>query len=80
MAVTLEAFGLDKLSADDKQELIGLLEQSLAPDDDFVMTPDELAELDRRVAFARANPGLGTPWEEVYEAALARSRRAQEQQ
>lgn len=53
MPVTLEAAGLDKPSADDKQQLIGLLEQSLAPDDDFVITPAELAELDRRVAFAR---------------------------
>lgn len=72
MPVTLEQFGLDKLSADEKAELIGLLEQSLAPDDDFVMTPDELKELDRRVAFARANPGLGTPWEVVRERLRAR--------
>ena len=76
MAVTLEAFGLDKLTAADKLALAELLYASAEADevDDHALTPAQAAELDRRVAYARAHPGEGTPWEVVREASLARLR------
>ena len=67
MPVTLEAFGLDKLSDDDKSELVALLRLSVTTESEFVVTPAQQAELERRVAFARANPGQGTPLSEVAE-------------
>ncbi len=80
MSVTLEQFGLDKLSVDEKSELIGLLEESVCGGSDaFAMSPEQEAELIRRVVYARANPGQGTPWEVVRDAALARSRARQGQ-
>ena len=71
MPITLEQFGLDKLSGDEKREPLALLEQSLdAPWE----TPEFLAELQRRAADARANPGTGVPWEEVYRESIERCR------
>lgn len=68
MPLTLEQFGLDKVSADAKWELIFLLEDSIdAETAAYVETPEHLAELARRVADAEANPGLGIPMEVVME-------------
>ena len=80
MAVTLEAFGMDELSAADKLALAALLQDSAdaeADPADDPLTPAQEAELTRRAAYARAHPGEGTPWEVVREAALARSRARQ---
>lgn len=73
--MTLAQFGLDKLSDDEKRQVRTLLDESLvAPDRAPWETPEFLAELQRRVEDARANPGTGIPAEEVYRAAVARSR------
>lgn len=71
MALTLEQFGIDRLSPQERLELIGLLWDSL-PDDEPVPLPDShRRELERRIAAAAADPGAAEPWE-VVRARLAR--------
>jgi len=63
MELTLEQFGFDRLSPQQRVELIGLLWDSL-PDDTPVVPPDwHLRELERRIAAADADPGAAEPWE-----------------
>jgi putative addiction module component (TIGR02574 family) len=65
MAMTLEQFGIDRLSPQERYELIGLIWDSL-PDDAPFAPPDwHLRELERRVAAADADPGAAEPWEAV---------------
>ena len=65
MGLTLEQFGIDRLSPQQRIELIGLLWDSL-PDDAPVTPPGwHLRELEKRVAAADANPGAAEPWETV---------------
>jgi putative addiction module component (TIGR02574 family) len=64
MTPTLEALGIDRLSAQERLELIHLIWDSL-PD---TVLPEEvpewhLAELAKRRA--EAEPGAGKPWREV---------------
>ncbi|MFO0925913.1 MAG: addiction module protein [Gemmataceae bacterium] len=65
MSLTLEQFGIDRLTAEQRLELIRLLWDSIP--DDAVYTPPEwhLRELERRIAAAEANPGATEPWEVV---------------
>lgn len=53
------------LSTDERLELIAELWDSLDPRELPPPTTDELAELERRAAEARANPGAGRSWDEV---------------
>ena len=65
MDLTLEQFGIDRLSPRQRLELIGLLWDSL-PDDAPFTPPDwHLRELERRIAAADADPGAAEPWEAV---------------
>jgi putative addiction module component (TIGR02574 family) len=65
MAITLEQFGIDRLSPEERLELIGLIWDSL-PDDVPFSPPDwHIRELERRVAAADANPDAAEPWEAV---------------
>jgi putative addiction module component (TIGR02574 family) len=65
MALTLEQFGIDRLSPQQRCELIDLIWDSL-PDDAPFTPPDwHLRELERRVAAADADPGAAEPWEAV---------------
>jgi putative addiction module component (TIGR02574 family) len=57
-----------KLPAKDRIELAMALWDSLADDEreaELVLTPEQEAELDRRLEQHRANPGSAIPWEEV---------------
>lgn len=75
MRKTLEEYGLADLNGDEKAVLIFLLEESLAAEQDaWEPTPEQLAELKRRVAAADANPGRGVPWEVVRDGARDRLR------
>ncbi len=65
MDLTLEQFGIDRLSPSQRLELIGLIWDSL-PGDSRVTRPDwHLRELERRIADADANPGAAESWETV---------------
>ena len=66
MTPTLEAFGIDRLSPQERLELIELIWDSLPA----TVSPQEvpewhLEELAKRRADAQAQPGLGKPWREV---------------
>jgi len=65
MDITLEQLGIDRLSPQQRYELIGLIWDSL-PDDAPLIPPDwHLRELERRIAAAEADPGAAEPWEAV---------------
>jgi putative addiction module component (TIGR02574 family) len=65
MTLTLEQFGIDRLSPQERLELINLIWDSI-PDDAPFTPPDwHLRELERRVAAADADPGAAEPWEAV---------------
>ena len=65
MSMTLSQFGIDRLDAQQRVELIGLIWDSL-PDDTPYAPPDwHIQELERRIKAADANPGAVEPWEKV---------------
>jgi putative addiction module component (TIGR02574 family) len=66
MATQLEALGLDKLTVQQRLELIETLWDSLPEQLDPNDVPDwHLAELAKRRAATISNPGVGKPWREV---------------
>ena len=75
MAVDLKALGLDKLTGDEMRELADALwekadanvetEDTVPPG--YELTPELIAELDRRIADAEANPDDYFTREEVQE-------------
>jgi putative addiction module component (TIGR02574 family) len=65
MGVTLEQFGIDRLSPQERCELIDLLWDSLSPDTPFTPPEWHVQELERRVAAADANPAAAEPWATV---------------
>jgi putative addiction module component (TIGR02574 family) len=57
-----------KLSAKGRIEIAMALWDSLTDDEreaEMVLTPEQAAELDRRLADHLANPGTGIPWDDV---------------
>ncbi len=65
MGMTLEQFGIDRLSPQEKWELIGLIWDSFPDDAPFTPPGWHLRELERRAAAADADPGAAEPWEAV---------------
>jgi putative addiction module component (TIGR02574 family) len=66
MPIQLQALGLDKMSVQERLDLIEVLWDSLPEPLDANMVPDwHLAELAERRTEAIANPGAGKPWREV---------------
>lgn len=65
MSPTLQALGIDRLSAEDRLRLIGEIWDTLTPIDQFDIPESHREELDRRLAAADADPASGRPWEEV---------------
>ena len=56
---------VEKLSAEERIELMGRLWDSLDPAASAPITPALAAELDRREAEADVDPEAGTPWADV---------------
>ena len=76
MPVTMKDFGIDRLSAEDRLDLMHEIWDSLAVEPVRPPISDALRrELERRVAEHRANPEDGVPWEQVRAEALARFER-----
>lgn len=66
MAITLKELGIDRLTVQERLDLIEQIWDSLPP----LVQPDEvpewhLAELSRRRASLDAAPGQGKPWREA---------------
>ena len=79
----LQAVGNDlraeifKLSRAERLELVEELWDSIAAESEgepFPLTPEQSADLDRRIAEADADPAGGVPWEEARERIRRRSR------
>lgn len=66
MSLSLEQFGIDQLSPQQRCELIDLIWDSLPPETPFIPPDWHLRELERRVAAADADPGAAESWENVY--------------
>ena len=63
--LTLEQFGSDRLSFQQRFELLGLIWDSLLDDAPFPPPDGHRRELERRIATADAIPGAAEPWEAV---------------
>jgi putative addiction module component (TIGR02574 family) len=72
MSLTLSQFGIDRLDAQQRVELIGLIWDSLPNDAPYTPPDWHIQELERRIVAADANPGAAEPWETVL-ARLSRS-------
>ncbi len=68
MPVSIEALGIHQLSVGERLELIEQIWNSLPAHVDPQEVPDwHQAELAKRQQHARAQPGVGKPWQEVLE-------------
>jgi putative addiction module component (TIGR02574 family) len=65
MVLTLELFGIDRLTPKERCELIELIWDSLPDGAPNAPPARHLRELERRIAAADANPGAADPWETV---------------
>jgi putative addiction module component (TIGR02574 family) len=66
---------LRTLSPSDKLALVTELWDDLASNpEDIPITPEQIAEVDKRLEEYRKNPDLGSPWEEVKARILGRNR------
>jgi putative addiction module component (TIGR02574 family) len=65
MSPTMEQLGIDRLSSEDRLQLIGEIWESLTPIDQLEIPESHRQELDRRLAAADADPSAGRPWGEV---------------
>ena len=65
MDMTLEQFGIDQLSPQQRIELIRLIWDSLPEDAPFIPPDSHLVELNRRIVAADADPRAGEFWEAV---------------
>ena len=65
MTPTIQELGIDRMSAEDRLNLIGDIWDSLSDDGETDIPESHREELDRRLAAADANPAGGVPWEDV---------------
>ena len=65
MSSTFQDLGIDRLSNEERLQLIGEIWESLTPIDQLNIPDSHREELDRRLAAADAGTLPGTPWEEV---------------
>lgn len=74
MASLLNSLGIDRLSVEDRLQLVQEIWDSIEAEDveRLPLTEAQKQELDRRVAALDANPEAVTPWEEVEARAWAR--------
>lgn len=65
MSLTLEQFGIDRLSPQQRLELIDLIWDSIPEEIPYAPPDWHLRELERRIAAADADPAAAEPWEAV---------------
>jgi len=62
------------LLMEDQHELAEAIHETIHVEDDSPpLSAAQMSELERRLAESVASPGVGMPWEEVWERALTRS-------
>lgn len=75
MSISIESLGIDRMSIEERLNLVHAILESIPADAKRPAITDALRkELDRRLADYLANPNDVVPWEEVKAAALARMR------
>lgn len=75
MPATLQAFGIDRLSVEDRVVLVQEIWDSIASEAERApLTEAQRHEVDRRLAAHQANPGAAIPWEKVEAEVLGRLR------
>lgn len=73
MTATLQSLGIDRLTVAERIELLELIWDSIARETERApLTDAQRAEVDRRLAAHRQNPGAAIPWDQVEAEALAR--------
>jgi putative addiction module component (TIGR02574 family) len=73
MATTMKDLGIDKLTVDERLELVFEIWDSIADNPESTrLTDAQRQELQRRLAEHEANPDDVIPWEQVKREALAR--------
>ena len=76
MPATMKDLGIDRLSVDERIQLVQEIWDSIADQVARAPLSDALRqELERRVADHEANPGDVIPWEQIEAEALARFKR-----
>ena len=66
MTVTARSLGIDKLNVNDRLALVEEIWAGICADpSEFCMSPEQRAELDRRVADDDRSPDDVIPWDEV---------------
>lgn len=61
-----------QLTAKERRDLIEELLAAVEEDEAFALTPEQKAEIDRRIAEHERDPSSAVPWEEVRDRLLAR--------
>jgi putative addiction module component (TIGR02574 family) len=61
-----------QLTPKDRRDLVEELCAAVDEDEAFVLTPEQMAEIDRRIAEHERDPSSAIPWEEVRGRLLAR--------
>lgn len=75
MPPTIESLGIDKLSVEDRLQLVSAIWDSIAEDSPtLLITESQKTELDRRLEDKKNHPDDFVPWEEVRAEALGRIR------
>ena len=74
MAITLESLGLERLSRDEKLELVNRLWDSIVASEPpgALLSDAQREELRRRVADAQAHPDDYVAWDEAYARTMER--------
>jgi putative addiction module component (TIGR02574 family) len=63
-----------QLTPKERRDLVEDLLAVVEEDEDFALTPEQMAEIDRLIAEHERDPSSAVPWEEVKERLLARFR------
>lgn len=61
-----------RLTPEERRELSDELNATVAEDEDFILTPEQKAEIDRRIEEHERDPSSAMPWEEVRDRLRAR--------
>ena len=61
-----------QLTPKERRDLFEELLAAVEEDEAFALTPEQKAEIDRRIAEHERDPGSAVPWEEVRDRLLAR--------